>query len=72
MKSLSRDEILRLSPTERLTLIGDLRDSLDDRDISLPQAQTDEIQRRLDNFESDALSAITWEQLRAELAERNT
>ena len=34
MKVLTRDEIARLSPSERLTVIGDLWDSLDDTPTS--------------------------------------
>ncbi len=70
MKSLSRDEILRLTAPERLALIGDLWDSLDDRDVSLPPAQSDEISRRLESFAADATSAMTWDQFRTELASR--
>lgn len=70
MKSLSRDEIMRLTAPERLALIGELWDSLDDGDIALPAPQSDELKRRLDSFDGDLQSAVTWEQLRAELADR--
>lgn len=36
METLARDEISRLSPQERLALIGDLRDSLADTELPLP------------------------------------
>jgi putative addiction module component (TIGR02574 family) len=47
MQPLSADEISRLSPQERLTLIGQLWDSLGDTDVSLTAAQRAELSRRL-------------------------
>lgn len=70
MKSLSRHEILQLTTAERLSLIGDLWDSLDDIDLTLPPAQANELQNRLDSFAADQLSAISWDELRAKLANR--
>ena len=70
MKSLSRHEISQLTTAERLSLIGDLWDSLDDIDLTLPPAQAHELQNRLDSFAADQLSAISWDELRAELANR--
>lgn len=68
MKILSRDEIRRLSPSERLMLIGDLWDSLDE--APLFAAHASELERRLDSFEEDVAEAVTWDQLKAELAAR--
>jgi putative addiction module component (TIGR02574 family) len=70
MGSLSSDELARLSPEERLALIGRLWDSLTDNEIPLPQAQQAELARRLDSLERDRAEVITWEQLRAELERR--
>ncbi len=70
MKTLTRDEISRLSPSERLTLIGDVWDSLEDSATPLPAAQQAEIGRRLASFDQDLADAVTWDQLRAELASR--
>jgi putative addiction module component (TIGR02574 family) len=39
MQMLNADVIARLSPGERLALIGQLWDSLDDADIPLPAPQ---------------------------------
>ncbi len=69
MKTLSREEIARLSPHERLTLIGDLWDSLGDATLPPPE-QRAELERRLANFDADLPDAVTWEQLKAELATR--
>lgn len=68
MKVLSRDEIARLSPSERLTLIGDLWDSLGDS--PMPAGQSAELERRLASFDEDVADAVSWDQLKAELAQR--
>ena len=70
MGSLSH-ELARLSPEERLALIGQLWDSLTDNEIPLPQAQQAELTRRLDSLEQDRAEAVAWEQLRAELKLRH-
>ena len=70
MGSLNSDELARLSPEERFALIGKLWDSLGDSDIPLPEAQKAELARRLSSFDQDRAQAVTWEQLRAELARR--
>ncbi len=70
MASLSRDEINQLSPTERLSLIGDLWDSLADDQIPLSGAQRDELERRLQGFAEDQDGAVTWAELKAELSQR--
>ena len=67
---LTRDEITRLSPQERLTLIEQLWDSLIDADIPLPPAQRAELERRLATLDQDRDEGVTWESLRAELAQR--
>jgi putative addiction module component (TIGR02574 family) len=67
---MTRDEISRLSPPERLALIGDLWDSISDPDMPTPAAQQCELTRRIASFEQDREQAMTWEQLKAELASR--
>jgi putative addiction module component (TIGR02574 family) len=69
MKTLTRDEIRRLSPSERLTLIGDLWDSLGDG--PLPGSQATELARRVATHDDDLAQAVTWEELKAELAARS-
>ncbi len=70
MLPITQDEITRLSPVERLTLIGELWDSLDPADVPVTPTQHAELGRRLDSFEQDRSGGITWEQLRAQLARR--
>jgi len=72
MGSLNSDELARLSPEERLALIGQLWDSLGDAEVPLPEAQKAELERRLSSFDQDRTQAVTWEQLRAELARRRS
>jgi len=70
MSTLTHDEIARLTPEERLTLIGELWDSLDPEDVPVTPAQRAELERRFDSFEQDRSGGITWEQLKAVLARR--
>jgi putative addiction module component (TIGR02574 family) len=70
MQMLNTDEIARLSPEERMVLIGQLWDSLQDADVPLPAAQKAELARRLSSIDQDRAQAVTWDQLRAELARR--
>ena len=67
---ITRDEITRLSPQERLSLIEQLWDSLSNADIPLTAAQKAELERRLATFENDRAQAVTWDSLKAELAQR--
>ena len=70
MPTLTHDEITRLSPEERLILIGELWDSLDPVEVPVTTSQRAELRRRLDSFEQDRSDGITWEQLKAQLARR--
>ena len=64
------DEIVRLSPPERLALIAQLWDSLDHNQIPLTPAQQDEISRRLLSLDRDREHGVSWAALKAELAQR--
>jgi putative addiction module component (TIGR02574 family) len=70
MPTLTHDEIVRLSPQERLTLIRELWDSLDPSEVPVTATQRAELMRRLDSFEKDRSGGINWEQLKAQLARR--
>ena len=67
---LSHDEITRLSPDERLTLIAQLWDSLADHEVVLTAAQEAELERRLATLDQDRAQSVTWETLKAELEQR--
>jgi putative addiction module component (TIGR02574 family) len=70
MRTLTAEEIARLSPKERIALIGRLWDSLQEDDVPLPAAQRAELARRLSTLDQDREKAVTWEELRSELAKR--
>ena len=67
---LTHDEITRLSPDERLALIAQLWESLDDNQVQLTPAQQAELERRLATLDRDRTQSVTWETLKAELDQR--
>jgi len=69
MSELAR-ELARLSPRQRLDLIEPLWESLDDRDVSVTNAQRAELDRRIAGFDQDREKSIPWDQHRAELQQR--
>jgi putative addiction module component (TIGR02574 family) len=71
MELLSPDELARLTPPERLALIAQLWDSLEDDQIPLTEAQQAELDRRLASLEEDRRRAVSWAELKAELQQRS-
>jgi putative addiction module component (TIGR02574 family) len=67
---LTPDEISRLSPRERLNLIEQLWDSLSESEIPLTSAQQVELERRLATLDNDRAGTLTWDSLKAKLAQR--
>ena len=63
-------EIARLSPQERLDLIGALWDSLAPEEVALTPAQDDELTRRMATFDADARQATPWEDIEADWKSR--
>ncbi|MGD0089479.1 MAG: addiction module protein [Planctomycetota bacterium] len=62
MTALARQQLLRLEPEEKLRLIGDLWDSLDDADIpELTPAQKAELERRVQAHELHPEEAVPWD-----------
>ena len=61
----------RLSPEERLALIGQLWDSLDDADPADTATQQAELERRLASLAEDRDVAVTWQELKDELRQRH-
>jgi len=64
-------DISRLTPRERLELIGELWDSLSAADVQLTPAHEAELGRRLATFDADRREAISWEDVDAELDRRS-
>jgi putative addiction module component (TIGR02574 family) len=61
---LTPDEIVRLTPLERLALIAQLWDSLEHEQLPLTSAQESELGRRLSSLgsplEEDKRNCVTW------------
>ena len=70
MEVLSPDEIVRLTPPERLALIALLWDSLEHEQLPLTSAQEAELKRRLSSIGEDRRKGVTWASLKAELERR--
>lgn len=70
MSTLAHDEIARLTPQERVTLIGELWDSLHPAEVPVTLTQRAELMRRLASFDQDRSGGIAWKQLKAQLARR--
>lgn len=70
MDHLTNDELLRLTPPERLALISQLWDSLEDDQLPLTTQQCAELDRRLETLDQDRREGITWAALKAELERR--
>lgn len=70
MKSLSPDELARMTPPERLALIAQLWDSLEHDHIPLTAEQQAELERRLDALHEDRSSAVSWAELKTDLQQR--
>lgn len=70
MEALTPDEIVRLTPTERLALIAQLWDSLEHEQLPLSNAQEAELERRLRSLDEDRRHGVTWASLKAELEQR--
>lgn len=70
MEPLTRNELSRLTPPERLALISQLWDSLEDGQLPVSAAQKEELDRRLATLEADRREGVTWETVKAELERR--
>ena len=70
MELLTHDELVRLTPPERLALISQLWDSLEDDHLPLTAAQRAELDRRLASLDQDRREGITWAALKTELEQR--
>ena len=70
MELLKPEEIVRLSPSERLALIAQLWDSLENEQLPVSSAQEAELDRRLTSLDQDRQEGVTWEALKAEIEQR--
>jgi putative addiction module component (TIGR02574 family) len=70
MELLTQDELVRLTPPERLALISQLWDSLEDEQLPLTTAQRAELDQRLASLDLDRSEGVTWAALKTELEQR--
>ena len=72
--SQSRPDFLDLSVSERIQLAEDIWDSIaaeNPEAAALTPLQLQEIQVRLDAHDQDPSSAVSWDQVRTDLFQRN-
>jgi len=66
--TISKDDILKLTVSERLDLIDTIWDSItDDADLPLTDAQRQELDRRLDHYAVNPPPLSSWEEVRARI-----
>ena len=70
MELITKDELVRLTPPERLALISRLWDSMEDNQLPLTVAQRAELDNRLATLDQDRREGVTWTALKAELEQR--
>jgi putative addiction module component (TIGR02574 family) len=70
MSSISQDELVRLTAQERLALISQIWDSLEDGNLPVSIAQRAELDRRLSTVSQDRKEGIAWATLQTELEKR--
>ncbi len=65
-------EIAQLSTPEKILLVEDLRESIakDESAIAIPQSHKDELDRRLDAYESQPGNLLSIEELRTRMGKR--
>jgi len=65
-------EIARLSTPEKILLVEDLWDSIagDESSLAVPQSHKEELQRRLDAYESNPAGLLSIEELQVRIEKR--
>jgi putative addiction module component (TIGR02574 family) len=72
MHPLLKTEISQISVADRLSLIDLLWDSMAENPdlLPVPEAQQQELDRRLANLESDPAAGSSWEAVKARIGQR--
>ena len=70
MIPLSNDEIKKMSVADRMELMGEIWNSFSAAEVPLTAAQSEELDRRLDSFNTDIQRAIPIDQVFARLERR--
>jgi putative addiction module component (TIGR02574 family) len=60
---MSTVDIAKLDPKERLKLLEQLWDSLSPEDVPMTDAQTEELDRRLDDLDREGPVGIPWNEV---------
>jgi putative addiction module component (TIGR02574 family) len=73
MHPLLKTEISQISVADRLSLIDLLWDSMAENPdlLPVPEAQQQELDRRLANLESDPAAGSSWEAVKARIGQRS-
>ena len=60
-------EILDMSVDERISMIEKIWDSIEHENISLTEAQQQELDRRLERYEKGETNFVSWDSIKREL-----
>ena len=63
-------DLSQLSPNEKLQLIGELWDSLDERDVPMTVDQKRELDSRLERLEREGVRGRTFDEIETRLRNR--
>lgn len=60
-------EILELTVAERISMIGEIWDSIDPDTIEVPASHQQELDRRLNRYENGETIFFSWNEIKSEL-----
>lgn len=61
-------EILDLSKAERILLIEKIWDSIDHKNIEIPDSHKAELDKRIERYERGETSFVSWDEIKKELS----
>jgi len=61
-------EIFDLSEAERILIMEKIWDSIDRKNIELPDSHKKELDRRLERYEKGETSFVSWDEIKKELS----
>ncbi|HTZ69884.1 MAG TPA: addiction module protein [Acetobacteraceae bacterium] len=67
MQPALKETLKKLPPTDRLDLIGELWDSLQDEDVPVRHSDLDLVRQRADTAEAHRAGRRDWSEVRAEI-----
>jgi putative addiction module component (TIGR02574 family) len=66
--NISLEEILKLSPAEKILLVEKVWDSLQPDEITIPESHIAETRRRLEAIRKGEVSLSSWEDVRKRIS----